>query len=202
MGWFLARKSGFFEIRAKASLPTRGFLDGGLRSAIAQAVDQAVWSRAKAAKAMVSAGKARIHCRVVGVALPPGIAGKALGPADIDPVGGAVAGTGKARSLDESLRQDDGVAIDSLPIRRQAAQVQRQNAGGEVGEGFAGQEQETSIVGDQVQALAQERQGPADPFIPSPTVERRSLPAQQGDPAIVNSRDITESTAASVRKPR
>ena len=49
--------------------------------------------------------------------------------------------------------------------------------------------------GDQVQALAQERLRLGDPFILSPTVERRDLPAQQGDPAIVNGRDITKGTA-------
>lgn len=60
-GGFCLEKVGFFEERAKPPLPTSGIIGGCLQSGSAQAVDQAVKSRAKVAKAAVPAGKAGIQ---------------------------------------------------------------------------------------------------------------------------------------------
>ena len=89
------------------------------------------------------------------------------------------------------LLEDDKTTLRMVLHRGQAAEAFWTRNRFHIGEGFPGQEQETGIVGEQVQPLTQERQGPADPFIPSTTVECRGLPAQQSDPVIVNGGDIT-----------
>nr|WP_172437546.1 hypothetical protein [Acidithiobacillus marinus] len=107
-----------------------------------------------------------------------GTAGEALGSADIHPVGGPVAGTGKTGGFHKGLSQHDGMPIDGLPVRREPVQVQRQNTGRQIREGFSGQDQKTGIVGDEMQALAAQDPGPADPPIPRLALKSGGMPAQ------------------------
>lgn len=107
-----------------------------------------------------------------------GTAGKALGPADLRPVGGAVTGTRKARRFHKGLGQHDGMSIDGLPIGRESAQVQGKDAGGQIRERFPWQDQKTGVIGDEMQALAAQNPRPPNPLIPSLALISGGLPAQ------------------------
>ena len=50
------------------------------------------------------------------------------------PVGGAITGTGEAGGIDESLGQQEGVAMNPLPIFGEAVQIQRQHPRGQIGQ--------------------------------------------------------------------
>ena len=75
--------------------------------------------------------------------------------ADLEPVGGAVAGSGEALRIDKSLGQKDVVAVPGEPVAGQAAQAQAEHARSEVrGARGVRQQEETRVVDDQEQAQA------------------------------------------------
>ena len=119
-------------------------------------------------------------------------AGEALGPAHIDPVGGTVTGTGKPRGFHESLGQHDGMAIDRLPVGRKPAQVERQDTRSQIGEGFSRENQKAGIIGDEVQTLAAQDLGPADPLLPCLTLVSGGLPAEKSYPSVIQSGHVTQ----------
>ena len=121
-------------------------------------------------------------------------AGEALGPAHIDPVGGPVTGTGKPGGFHEGFRQHDGVPIDGLPVGREPVQVQGKNAGSQIGEGFSREDQKAGIIGDEVQALAAQDPGPANPLFPCLTLVSGGLPAEERYPPVVQSGHVTQGT--------
>ena len=114
-----------------------------------------------------------------------GTAGKALGPADVHPVCGPVAGASKTRRFHEGLGQHDGVTVDRLPVSRKSAEVQGKNTGSQVGKGLPRQDQKAGIIGDEVQALAAQDPGPADPLLPRLTLVSGGLPAEERYPAVI-----------------
>lgn len=65
--------------------------------------------------------------RLIVVGVVRGVLGEAPGVADRDPVRGAVARAGEARSIDERLGQHHRVTVHRAPVLGQAAQIQRQH---------------------------------------------------------------------------
>lgn len=53
-------------------------------------------------------------------------------PADLQPVCGAIAGSGEAPGIHESFREEDRVAVPAEPVVGQPAQAQTEHARGEV----------------------------------------------------------------------
>ena len=71
--------------------------------------------------------------------------------AEVLPVGGLVAGAGKARLLDEGFEQDRPIGIAGLPVIGQASADQGEDARGEVFAVDPRQDQEAGIIDDEVQ---------------------------------------------------
>ncbi|WP_343205857.1 hypothetical protein [Acidithiobacillus ferrooxidans] len=63
---------------------------------------------------------------------------------------------GRSPKLKPTGSQHDGMPIDGLPIRRESVQIQRQNTGRQIRERFSRQNQKTGVIGDEMQALAQD----------------------------------------------
>lgn len=78
------------------------------------------------------------------------------------------------------------------PILAKAAQIERQDAGSEVGAVGVGQDQKAGIVGDQMQALGAQQRRPTDPAITRTTAQRRRLLADQRQPLIAAMGDIAQ----------
>ena len=67
----------------------------------------------------------------------------ALGLADVDPVGGAIAGATEALAFAEGFEQDGSEAVAALPVEGQAAGELGQQMGGQVGQVGPGQDGHT-----------------------------------------------------------
>ena len=124
-----------------------------------------------------------------------GFAGKAAGEAQGAPVRGAVAGPGKERRVHEGLRQKHRKAVNRLHVRRQPPQAQPQNPRGQVAHPFGREDDETGIVGDQVQTTELLRGRPADPAVARSQLEGAGLPADQCEPGLTMHRDMAQALA-------
>ena len=111
------------------------------------------------------------------------------------PVGGAVTSAGEPRGIDEGLGQQQRMAVNALPITREAAQIQPQHPRGQIGHLCIRQDQEAGIVDQQMQALVVQHSWPADPGIARGALERRRLPTEQSKPAPIGNGDIPQRLA-------
>jgi hypothetical protein len=109
----------------------------------------------------------------VGSAIRAVLSAAALGLANAPPVGSPVATAGKAVALDKGFQQIDGMAVFALPIAAQPPGDAAQQVAGQRGHSYPGQDQETRIVGDQMQAWATRSGVPADILIPVGTLPSR-----------------------------
>ena len=73
----------------------------------------------------------------------------ALGVPEILPVGGLVAGAGKARLLDEGLEQHGTIGIAGVPIIRQTPADQGKDSGSQIFAANPRQNQEARVVDDE-----------------------------------------------------
>ena len=77
----------------------------------------------------------------------------ALGVADVDPVGGAVAGAGKALAFYEGLQKHRGVVVAGVPVVGQLFGGKGEYLGGEVPRAHPGQNEKPGVVDDEVEVL-------------------------------------------------
>ena len=96
-----------------------------------------------------------------------------LGLANAPPVGSPVATAGKAVALDKGFQQINGMAVFTLPIAAQPPGDAAQQVAGQRGHSYPGQDQETRMVGDPMQAWATRSGVPADILIPVGTLPSR-----------------------------
>ena len=76
------------------------------------------------------------------------LASPALGLAQANPIGRAVAGAGKALALDKGFHQPEGLPVFGLPVLAQAAADLAQNVAGQVRHAHPGEEDKTGVVDD------------------------------------------------------
>ena len=86
----------------------------------------------------------------------------ALGLADVEPVGGAVAGAAKALGVDEGFQEDGGEAVAAFPIVRELAGDASEDVRGEVGDVHPGEYEEAGVVDHEVEVVFSLGVGPAD----------------------------------------
>src|ERR1017187_3703785 len=87
------------------------------------------------------------------------------GVAEVLPVGGLVAGTGKARIFDEGFKQDGPVGVAGVPVIGQSSAHQGEGTGGEVFAVYPRQDEEAGIVHDEVQVALSLIARPTDELI-------------------------------------
>ena len=99
--------------------------------------------------------------------------------------------------VDEGFQQQQRIAEAIRPIPHQTAFAQRENTRGQVRVMGVGQDQEATVVGDQVQTVILMTEIPADPGIPRRTLPGGGGEAQQGHPHPVPGSDIPQGMAES-----
>ncbi len=134
-----------------------------------------------------------------GLRLPVGhVAGvllrEAAGHPEALPPGGAVAGPPEPGRIDEGLGEEHRVAVGPLPVGAQAAQVQREHAGREVGVG-GGQTAEADVIDHEPEPAPLEGRNPAEPGVPRPALQRRGRPREEGDPRLPSGGHVPEGFA-------
>src|SRR5713226_5348280 len=101
--------------------------------------------------------------------------GAARGLTQIHPIGGAVAGSLKARAVDQSLQQQRSISIVPAPILRELSRRTRQDCGGQTLDGDRWQNQKAAVIDDVLQIASALGGVPANPAIP-----HRHLPGWAG----------------------
>src|SRR5271169_4180654 len=94
----------------------------------------------------------------------------------MNPVGCLVAGAGEAILLHEGLQQVQGMAVASLPVSVEAAGDLGKDMAGQGSNVDPGQNQESAVVGDKVQALRALSGRPANP-----PISRSALPGGRAE---------------------
>ena len=89
-----------------------------------------------------------------------------------------------------------------LPIRRQPGQREPENAGGEIGHPFAGQQQKAAVIRDQIEPLPLQRRRPANPAIAAGTFECGRGPAHEGQPQAIYFGNVAETAPHQGREPQ
>ena len=102
----------------------------------------------------------------------------ALGVTDVDPVCGPVAGSLESLSFHEGFEQNRAVAVALLPVLAQPSDCRPKDAGGEVVGSNPGEDQETCVVDDPVEAEQALVLGPADELVAWRHGPRRGSKAQ------------------------
>src|SRR5271157_442853 len=88
------------------------------------------------------------------------------GLSDMDPVGGAIAGSAKTFRIHQGLQQQGTTPVADLPVAWHSPCAQRQNLAGQSFDLHPGQNQKSSIVDDRLEAVPPLLVAPADPLIP------------------------------------
>jgi len=89
----------------------------------------------------------------------------ALSVADMDPVGGPIGSAGKTIFLDESLEENRAVAVARLPMGREAFGDTSEDARGKVVRSDPREDEEASIVGDEMEKTFALLVGPTDELV-------------------------------------
>ncbi len=89
----------------------------------------------------------------------------ALGLADVNPVGGAVAGAGESPAFYEGLEKHGGVVVAGVPVVGQLFGGKGEYLGGEVSRAHPGQDEKAGVVDDEVEVLGALPGGPADEVV-------------------------------------
>lgn len=119
------------------------------------------------------------HVEVTGV--PAG----AIGLAQLGPAAGGVKGAGEMGGIDEGLDHEDRMAVAGQPVGRESGQHQPQGFGGEVGEGFIGQQEIAGVIDDQRQPPAALFLGPAEPLVAGAQAACGGTEDQHAEPVAV-----------------
>ena len=130
-----------------------------------------------------------------GVAVAAAHAPKAARAPDAGPVRGAVHRAAEARRVDERLQQQQRMAEARRPVRRQAAPAQRQHPRAQVRRAPARQDQEATVVGEQVLAAVLRAEVPADPAVAGAALQRRRREADQRHPIAAPARRVPQRLA-------
>src|ERR1039457_3310235 len=105
----------------------------------------------------------------------------ALRITEVLPVGGLVAGTGKARLLDEGFEQDRPIGVAGMPVGGQSAAYQGEDARGEIFAVDPRQDQEAGVIDDEVQVALSLICCPTDELIPGLYFPGTRAEAESGD---------------------
>src|SRR5665213_776067 len=112
--------------------------------------------------------------------------------AEVSPVGGPVAGTGKARLFNEGFEQDRPIRIAALPVIGQSSAHPAEDARGEVFASDPRQDQEAGVVDDQMQVALPLVFIPADELIPGFDLPGARPEAQGGDDLVGGAHEVAQ----------
>jgi hypothetical protein len=101
--------------------------------------------------------------------------------ADAVPVVSLVAGASESLWIDKCLKEMDRVGIDIFPISRYAAAVEGQQMGSQVGDLNPGQNQKSTLIGNQTEVVLPDPYIPSDKSVPGSDVPGGGRPEQTGD---------------------
>ena len=118
------------------------------------------------------------RCRPRDIAVA--VAAVAAGPADGDPVGGAVDRAAVALRVAEGFQEQEWMMVAGLPVGIDAPRTEAEEAGAQVR--LASAQQQAHIVGNQVQPPEPVARAPADPVVARRALERRSREGRQRRP--------------------
>jgi len=112
--------------------------------------------------------------------------------ADAAPVVSLVAGAAESLWIDKCLKEMYRVGIDIFPIFRYAAAVEGQQIGSQVGDLDPGQNQKSTLIGNQMEVALPDRYIPSDKSIPNSDVPRGGGPQQTSDRPAMGKSHILE----------
>ncbi len=131
-----------------------------------------------------------------------GLAREAARQSQRAPVRRAVAGTREPRHVDERLREEGRVPVHGLNAGGQPPKAQPQHAGRQVRHPFRGEDDETGVVAEQVQAPELLLLRPSDPADARGQLERARLPSDQRQLGLAVQRDIAQALADDAVEPQ
>ena len=123
-----------------------------------------------------------------------GLAGKAAGLPQRLPVRRAVARAGEPASVHERLGDQNWMPMHRAEIVGHPAKTQPQHPRGQVRRATSGQDEEPSVVGDEVQAAKLLLGQPPDPPVPGLELERAGVPADKREPVLAEHRDVANAS--------
>src|SRR6058998_601087 len=97
---------------------------------------------------------------------------------NMNPVGGAIAGSAKTGCIHQSFQQQGTIAVVIFPIRRQSPCTQRQDLARESLDTNPRQDEESGVVHDPLQVALPLLVVPADPLVASLHLPGRRCPEQ------------------------
>lgn len=118
----------------------------------------------------------RFGLTVIGVTAPP--LGRALGLAQVLPVGRSVAGAGKAGEVHEGLQQLDRGMVEGRPVPLKGPGIGGEDLGGQVLDPDPGQDQEPHVVDHLMEVALAGCRVPSDEGVPGAHLPRGRAPAQ------------------------
>ena len=104
----------------------------------------------------------------------------ALGLADMDPVGGSVAGALEASRVTEGLQEHGTLPVAVVPVQRQTPGRQGEQMGGQRGETNPGQDEIAGVIDDEGQVALAGGGIPADEAVAGGGLPSRGAEAEQG----------------------
>jgi len=116
----------------------------------------------------------------------------ALSGADVEPVGGTVAGAWESVGVDKGLEQDGSVGVSGGPVVGEAAGGEGEELGGEVGGVDPGEDEESGVVGDEVEMVLSLLGGPADPAVSGGEAPGGGPEAEEGQEPALRSGEVAE----------
>ena len=136
--------------------------------------------------------------RLAAVAFPdPSVS---LSQSKIDPVGCPIDAAMKAFRVHKCLQQQQSMTETCLPIRNHTPLHKRQHSGADIRAIPAGQNQESTVVGNPVQAAILDAKVPSDPTITYAALQRRCRQAQLRDPLLTPRRHIPNRLANLIQR--
>src|ERR1700722_6602087 len=111
------------------------------------------------------------------------------------PVGRAITGAAKTAGIDESFREVNRMAIESVPVRGQRARDEAQNVGRQMWNPYPRQNEKASVVSDKANIPPPRRWAPAYITIAAAQMARRRTPRQTGDRPALRPHQIFEMLA-------
>ena len=123
-----------------------------------------------------------------------GLAGKATRLPQRLPVRRAVARAGEPALIHERLGEQNWMVMRRAEIVGQTAKAQPQHPRGQVRHGASGQDEEPSVVGDEVKAAKLLLGQPTDPPVTGLELERTSVPADEREPELAEHRDVAHAS--------
>ena len=123
----------------------------------------------------------------------------ALGLADVVPVGGAIAGSGKALAFHEGLEKHGGVLVAGVPIVGQPFGGKGEYLGCEIFRSHPGHNEKPGIVDDEVKVLGALLGSPADEVVAWGDFPCRGSETDGGEELAVGAEDEVTDLSAGKR---